>query len=102
MATPACCLAARRATYGPYRPQLDGLFRRAKNGPSQMRRPERSAPANSRALRRIRGVIQRVVRGRSRSALRCELLPTHTVSITDKHETEAAYALTNVAVNDSL
>jgi len=32
-------LAARRATYGPYRPQLDGPFRRAKNGPSQMRRP---------------------------------------------------------------
>src|SRR6218665_2035655 len=32
-------LAARRATYGPYRPQLDGPFRRAKEGPSQMRRP---------------------------------------------------------------
>ena len=38
-ATPVCCLAARRATYGPYRPQLDRPFRRAKNGPSQMRRP---------------------------------------------------------------
>ena len=38
--TPVCCLAARRATtYGPYRPPLDGPFRRAKNGPSQMRRP---------------------------------------------------------------
>src|SRR6218665_2535576 len=32
-------LADRRATYGPYRPPLDGPFRRAKNGPSQMRRP---------------------------------------------------------------
>jgi len=34
-----CCLAARRATFGPYRPPLDGSFRRAKNDPSQMRRP---------------------------------------------------------------
>jgi len=34
---PVCCLAARRATYGPYRPTLDGPFRRTKNGPSQMR-----------------------------------------------------------------
>src|SRR6218665_984863 len=33
------CLASRRVTYGPYRPQLEGPFRRAKNGPSQMRRP---------------------------------------------------------------
>src|SRR6218665_1700939 len=39
MATPVCRLASRRATYGPYRPHLDGPFRRAKNGPSQMRRP---------------------------------------------------------------
>src|SRR6218665_102976 len=39
-ATPVCRLASRRATYGPYRPQLDGPFRRAKNGPSQTRRPE--------------------------------------------------------------
>ena len=37
--TPVCCLAASRATYGPYRPPLDGPFRRAKNGPTQMRRP---------------------------------------------------------------
>jgi len=27
--TLVCCLAARRATYGPYRPLLDGSFRRA-------------------------------------------------------------------------
>jgi len=33
------CLAARRATYCPYRPLLDGPFRQAKNGSSQMRRP---------------------------------------------------------------
>jgi len=38
--TPVCCLAARRATYGPYRPPLDGPFRPAKNGPSQMIRPD--------------------------------------------------------------
>ena len=38
-AMPVCCLVARRATYGPYRHPLDGPFRRAKNGPSQMRRP---------------------------------------------------------------
>src|SRR6218665_2495857 len=38
-ATPVCCLAARRATYGQCRSLLDGPFRRAKNGPSQMRRP---------------------------------------------------------------
>src|SRR6218665_1050522 len=40
--TSVYCLAARRATYGPYRPLLDGPFtcRRAKIGPSQMRRPE--------------------------------------------------------------
>jgi len=24
--TPVCCLAARRATYGPYRPLIDGPF----------------------------------------------------------------------------
>src|SRR6218665_3921984 len=35
-----CCFAARRATYDPYRTQLDGPFRRAKSGPSQIRRPE--------------------------------------------------------------
>src|SRR6218665_413786 len=40
--TPVCCLAARRATYGPYRPPLDEPFRRAKYGPSQMRRPDSS------------------------------------------------------------
>src|SRR6218665_2610319 len=33
------CLTARRATFGPYIPLLDGPVRRAKNGPSQMRRP---------------------------------------------------------------
>ena len=38
-ATPVWCLTATRATYGPYRPPLDGPLRRAKNGPSQMRRP---------------------------------------------------------------
>src|SRR6218665_732483 len=43
-ATTLCHLASRRATYGPYKPQLDGPFRRAKNGPSQMRRPVRSPP----------------------------------------------------------
>jgi len=37
--TPVCCLAASRATYGPYRLPLDGPFRHVKNGPSQMRRP---------------------------------------------------------------
>jgi len=37
--TPVCRLSSRRATYGPYRPQLDGPFKRAKNGPSQMRKP---------------------------------------------------------------
>src|SRR6218665_2416538 len=36
---PVCYLAARRATYGPHRLQLDGPFRRAKHGPSQMRKP---------------------------------------------------------------
>src|SRR6218665_2060978 len=36
---PVCCLAARWATYGPYIHPLDGPFRQAKNGPSQMRRP---------------------------------------------------------------
>src|SRR6218665_1961194 len=30
------------ATYGPYKPQLDGPFRQAKNSPSQMRRPASS------------------------------------------------------------
>ena len=35
-ATPISCLAAGRVTYGPYRPPLDGPFRLAKNGPSQM------------------------------------------------------------------
>ena len=35
-ATPVCCLAARRATYGQYKLSLDGPFRRANNGPSQM------------------------------------------------------------------
>ena len=38
---PVCCFAARWATFGPYRPLLDGPLRRAKNGPSQMRRPGR-------------------------------------------------------------
>ena len=37
--TSVYCLAARRATYGPYRPLLDGPFRWAKNGPSQMISP---------------------------------------------------------------
>jgi len=32
-------LAARWATYSPYKPQLGGQFRRAKNDMSQMRRP---------------------------------------------------------------
>src|SRR6218665_1644491 len=36
---PVCCLAARQTTYCPYRPTLDGPFRRARNGPSQMRKP---------------------------------------------------------------
>ena len=36
----ACfCLVARCSTYGPYMPLLDGSFRRAKNGPSQIRSP---------------------------------------------------------------
>jgi len=37
-----CCLAAKRATFGPYRPLIDGPLRRAKNGPIQMRRPNAS------------------------------------------------------------
>jgi len=44
---PVCCLAARRATYGPYRLLLDGPFRPAKNGPSQMRRPAGAASNKS-------------------------------------------------------
>jgi len=32
-------LAARQATFDPYKPRLGGPFRRAKNGPSQMRSP---------------------------------------------------------------
>jgi len=35
-ATPVCYLAARWATYGSYRFQPDGPFRRAKTGRSQM------------------------------------------------------------------
>ena len=38
-AMPVYFLEARRATYGPYAPRLDGPFRQAKSGPSQMRRP---------------------------------------------------------------
>src|SRR6218665_2161590 len=41
---PVCYLAAtraRRATYGPFTPLLDEPFRRANNGPSQMRRVPR-------------------------------------------------------------
>jgi len=36
---PVSCLAARQATYDSYSPPLEGPFRRAKNGLSQMRRP---------------------------------------------------------------
>src|SRR6218665_407104 len=38
-ATPVCYLADRRVICRPYRPPLDGPFRRAKNGPPQTRRP---------------------------------------------------------------
>jgi len=40
-------LAARRVTYGPYRPPHDGPYRRAKNDPAQMRRPAQCAYYNS-------------------------------------------------------
>src|SRR6218665_3086372 len=40
-----CCFTARRATFCPYRLGLGGPFRRAKNGPSQMRSPG-STPSN--------------------------------------------------------
>src|SRR6218665_3577143 len=36
---PVCCLAARRATFCSYRLRIGMPFRRAKNGPSQMRNP---------------------------------------------------------------
>src|SRR6218665_1494613 len=41
---PVYCLAVRRATCGPYRPPIDGPFRRAENGPPQMRKPAPTPP----------------------------------------------------------
>jgi len=38
-AKPVSCLAARRATYGPYGHPLNEPFKRAENGPSQIGRP---------------------------------------------------------------
>jgi len=56
-----CCLAARRATYGPYRLLLDGKFRRAKNGPSQMRRPWLTYAYNVESINTKYGDIQSLV-----------------------------------------
>src|SRR6218665_1729376 len=39
-ATPVCCLAPMRATYTPYKPPLDGPFRRVKTYQSQMGKPK--------------------------------------------------------------